>query len=248
MSNFFSMYVFHIKQYFRNSYFFWLVVTSTISILILQYLSSYANHQNLSSKQIIISGIFGMWSSAVTAAGILHFQRTQGVLVYLINSPSSTLKNLVALVSSSSTFGLLAYPLAYIIGSSLNGFIFEPISFSILINIFLFWISSLSITYVVSELFLLTRNAFVYEDLFVTPVMIISGLFSLNDGLFNNFDKISLLIPITYPIRLLTNQSNLGVNGLFTWIVILAIWILLAFLFLRILLKKIRIKGEVEAM
>lgn len=248
MSNFVTMYIFHIKQYFRNSYFFWLVVTSTIGILMLQYLVSYANQQVLTSKQIIISGIFGMWSSAVTSAGILHFQRAQGVLVYLINSPSSTLKNLIALVSSSSTFGLLAYPLAYVVGGILNGFIFPSISFSVLVNIFLFWISSLSITYVVSEIFLLTKNAFVYEDLFVTPIMIISGLFSLNGTALNNFEKFSLLIPITYPVQLLTNQSNLEFKRLLIWLIILTFWLFLAFLFFRILLKKIRIKGEVEAM
>lgn len=248
MHRFFNMYIFHIKQYAHNSYFFWLVITSTISILMLKYVAAYADNQLLNSQDVIGAGIFGMWSSAVTSAGILHFQRSQGVLVYLVNSPTNTFTNIIALVSSASTFGLTALPLSYILTGILNNGYFPVISIIQIGLILLFWFSALPITYVVAEIFLLTKNAFIYEELFVIPVLIFSGLLSINKPLIVYTDSLSFLIPITYPVHLLMGYTNLTVINTILWVLTLSVWLLAAYVIFKKIMLKIRITGELEAM
>jgi ABC-2 type transport system permease protein len=242
------MYAFHIRQYFKNSYFIWLVIISTLSLLMLKYLGAYSQGHFLSEKDVIISGVFGMWSSAVTSAGILHFQRGQGVLVYLINSPTSSLINLLALISAPATFGLLAYPLAYLAAGFLNTFHFVNFDIQSLLYILFLWISSLSITYLIAELFLLTKNAFVYEELLVTPVMILSGLFSINFASEDIMRVLGHLVPITYPVQLLTGNPHFSVVSFLSWLFILIVWFAAGCFIFRYLLIKIRIKGDVETM
>ncbi|MFV0556920.1 MAG: hypothetical protein ACK5LM_07470 [Lactovum sp.] len=248
MVSFWRMYCFHLRQYFRNSYFLCLLVISSLSLLMYKYLSAYSQGQPISSQDVMISSIFGMWSAAVTAAGILHFQRSQGVLVYLVNSPSSSLLNLMALVSAPASFGLLAYPLTYVAAGLLNNFYFVEIEMISFIYILLFWISALSITYFIAEIFLLTRNAFVYEDLFVTPLMILSGLFpiSLANNSFLQF--LQHLIPISFPVALLTGETHFSWLKLLTWFLILCCWFGFAYKAFRSLVYKIRIQGKVEVM
>jgi ABC-2 type transport system permease protein len=214
----------------------------------LKYIGATSQGKMLASQDVIISGVFGMWTSAVTSAGILHFQRFQGVLVYLVNSSNSSLVNLLALVSAPATFGLFAYPLSFLIAGLLNGFHFVELKPEYYIFILLFWLSAMAVTYFIAELFLLTKNAFVYEELFVTPLMILSGLFSINNSNIGFFERLGDFIPISFPVRILTGVVSFSYLSCFWWLLVLISWLVLAYLLFRGLIYKIRIQGEVEAM
>lgn len=240
------MYRFHLKQYSHNSYFISLVVISTVSILFLKFIGSYSLRIQLTQNDVIIAGLFGMWSSAVTSAGILHFQRNQGVLVYLVNGSRQVSTNLIALISSASTFGLVAFPLAYIASGLLNMGNFPTISAIKLCYILLFWIGTLPITYTIAEIFLLTKNAFVYEGLFVTPILIFSGLFGNSTGVLGHIEWVSNVIPITFPIHLLVDNTRISFLSVIIWLIVLSLWLLLSWLALKKILFKVRVTSELE--
>ena len=77
---FLRLFWFQFKLYISNQYFFWLTITSTVSIFILQYTIAYANHGLNDPMVWIRSAVFGLWSSCTTAAGSIGYQRFQGTL------------------------------------------------------------------------------------------------------------------------------------------------------------------------
>lgn len=76
---FIKMVDFQLKLYVKNSYFVNLVIISTTTMLMYQYLAHYVNH-NYSGKEWLIAGVMGTWASCTTSAGALGFQRWQGTL------------------------------------------------------------------------------------------------------------------------------------------------------------------------
>ncbi|MDD9138649.1 hypothetical protein H7198_03410 [Fructobacillus sp. CRL 2054] len=246
--DFFRMYAFHLKRYGSQSYFAWLVLTSTVGLLLLRYLVVYANGQSLTSHDVLMATVLGLWNSAITAAGILHFQRSQGVLVYLVNAAQNTWQSLAALVSSSATFGLIAFPIAEITAFLLNGGSWPTISGHEFLALILFWLAALPMTYVLAALFLLTRNAFVYESLFATPVLILSGLFG--DGFLKGkvLQALSELVPIRFPIQLLFDGSNWEMSHFIYWVLVIFCWLAVATIAVRNILQRVRVSGELEVL
>ncbi|MBS9335684.1 hypothetical protein [Fructobacillus papyrifericola] len=222
---FFKMYAFHLRRYGSQSYFFFLVLTSTVGLLLLRYLVQYATGSLLTGQDVMTAAFFGMWNSAVTAAGILHFQRSQGVLVYLVNASKNAWQALAALVSSSATFGLIALPIAILTTFVLNGGSWPAISSQSIALLFFFWLSALPITYVLASLFLLSQNAFVYESLFVTPLLILSGLFGQNLLQGSILGKVAPLIPVRWPIQLLKNGNGWSFSGFLFWFIVMIFWL-----------------------
>ncbi|GAP00069.1 hypothetical protein [Fructobacillus ficulneus] len=242
MTRILAMYAFHLKQYCRNSYFVFLVLTSTLGILFLKYLLAYARQMDLGQGDIVTAGIFGMWSSTVTAAGSLHFQRSQGVLVYLVNSGESAAVNLLALVSSAATFGLLAFPLAQGAAWILNAGRYVGFLEGHWLLVGMFWLGSLPISYVLAQLFLLSKNAFVYEELFVLPLMVVLGLFSKQ----NQIGTFGQIVPVWYPIQVLQDRLTWSWSAGLVWLAVTGLWLAVAAVLLRLILKKIHVTSEIE--
>jgi ABC-2 type transport system permease protein len=160
----------------------------------------------------------------------------------------SSLVNLLALISAPASFGLLAYPVTYLTAGILNGFHFEKVEGVYFLFIVMFWLAASVITYFIAEISLLSRNAMVYETLFVTPVMILSGLFQLNISGNQVLQGVQALIPISFPVQLLTGEISLSLLRFVIWLLVLLVWLLIAYAIFRSLLYKIRIQGKVEVM
>lgn len=111
--NFFNLVKFHFKNYIQTSYFVILLITSTLSILLLQFIVSWGTNSQIDPNIWLRTGIFGLWACGTTAAGIIGMQRWQGTIMYLINNPVSDYQSLSAVVLPAGIFGVFSFPLAY---------------------------------------------------------------------------------------------------------------------------------------
>ncbi len=237
-----AMIKFHIKLFASNSYFVWLMLTSTTSIMLLQYLSAYGSG-NLDDNSIWLrAGIFGLWSCAMTAAGSIGFQRFQGTLIYLLSGRISPQLALVAVIAPAASFGLLSFPvaalLAFILGLKVQ------FSFSLFALIILFWLGAVICSFLVTAIFVLTPRAITYEAVLVVPILLFAGLFSLPA----NLSWITMIgewfIPITVPTKLiLTNQSVTSI-ALIKFVISSFLWLFSAYFLSEFLFKKAKQTGE----
>lgn len=189
-----------------------MLITSTLSILLLQYIISRSTGGQPDSYIWIRTGIFGLWACGTTAAGIIGMQKWQGTILYLINNAISDYQSLAAVVFPASIFGVFSFPIAYFVSVMLN--IQVEFSLETILAVFLYWIGAMLFDLVIAAFFVLTPNAIVYEELITLPVLLISGLFTLPDFL----SPVKLLgqitIPIAMPIQWLLNLEE------YTWVAV----------------------------
>lgn len=204
---FLRLFWFHFKIYATNQYFIWLTISSTVSIFLLQFVMAYVTH-NLDDPGLWLrSGVFGLWSSATTSAGCIGFQRFQGTLPYLTNTRIDNRVSLMALLLPASSFGLLAFPISYLLAIIL-GVNHANISWSIVFFIVALWVAATLMDFLIAGFFLLTTNAIVYEELVTIPLLLASGLFSSAPILQPILKPFQWLIPIATPVHALLNSSS----------------------------------------
>lgn len=203
---FIRLFWFHLKIYATNQYFIWLTISSTVSIFLLQFVMAYSTH-NLNDPGLWLrSGVFGLWSSATTSAGCIGFQRFQGTLPYITNTRIDSRVSLMALLLPASSFGLLAFPISYLLAIIL-GVNHANLSWSIVFLVLALWVSASLMDFLIAAFFLLTTNAIVYEELVTIPLLLVSGLFSTAPILKPILAPFQWLIPISAPVHALLNQS-----------------------------------------
>lgn len=199
---------FHLVLFGRNTYFSQLLVTSTLSILALQLLAAHGNGAPTTEPIWLRAGMVGTWSVCTVAAGMIGFQRFQGTLVHLLMTPRSPAHTLLPLVASAATFGLLAFPLAAL-GSTIFGYTPSLESWGTLtVGIGLFWLACLSISTLVSAVFVLTPNAITYEGLLAVPLILLSGVFGVPAGMPSALTVMTYVLPTTPAVRLVLEQPT----------------------------------------
>lgn len=219
-----KMVYFQLRLYIKNSYFLNLVLIETTTMVLYQYLAHYVGH-TYSGQEWLIAGILGTWASCTTSAGALGFQRFQGTLPYLLNSGISREKVLLATLSPAAIFGLTAFPLAglesLILGMPLKGF-----SLEFVFGFLLFWLTATILSYFISLFFVLTRNAIEYEELVLTPILLLSGLLSVPSIVLPFIKPIQLLSPLTLPIKLIY-QNAITLPVVLAYIIVTGIFLVL---------------------
>lgn len=241
--NFLNLVKFHFKNYIQNSYFVMLLVTSTLSVLIIQYVVSWGTNSQIDANIWIRTGIFGLWSLGTTAAGIIGMQRWQGTIMYLINNPVNDYQSLSAVVLPVSVFGIFSFPLAYFFSILLN--IQVNFSLEIIMYVLLFWIGAMMLDLVIAAFFVLTPNAIVYEELITLPVLLISGLFKLPDTLLPIKSIGQVLIPVSLPIQWLLNQEEFNVVNTIKYLISLIITYMISRKITTYLINKARQTGSI---
>lgn len=241
--NFFNLVKFHFKNYIQTSYFVILLITSTLSILLLQFIVSWGTNSQIDPNIWLRTGIFGLWACGTTAAGIIGMQRWQGTIMYLINNPVSDYQSLSAVVLPAGIFGVFSFPLAYFFSVVLN--IQVNFSLEIIIYVLLFWIGAMMLDLVIAAFFVLTPNAIVYEELMTLPVLLISGLFKLPDVLLPIKSIGQILVPVALPIQWLLNQEEFNVMNAIKYLISLVITYLISRKITTYLIKKARQTGSI---
>lgn len=204
---FLRLFWFHFKIYASNQYFIWLTLSSTVSLFLLQYVVAYATDQLDDPTLWIRSGVFGLWSSATTAAGCIGFQRFQGTLPYLTNTRIDDRLSMAALILPAASFGLLAFPISFIL-ALLLGVSHSNVSLHLILLITALWAAAALMDFLIATFFLLTTNAIVYEKLITIPLLLLSGLFSSAPILTPLLKVFQWVIPIASPVHTLLNQSS----------------------------------------
>ncbi|RLK62866.1 multidrug ABC transporter permease [Atopobacter sp. AH10] len=244
MKNFIEIVAFHLKLFSRNSYFVWLMLTSTVSLLLLQYLAAYAGGTLDDPYLWRRAAVFGLWSCGTTACGSIGFQRSQGTLLYLLNNRISDQLSLAAVVIPAASFGLLPFPLAYLLGS-IMGLNVSIASFLAFVGAVLaLWIGAVILDLAIAGIFVLTPRALVYEDIVTLPILFFSGLFHL-PGKWMIVEKIGhFVIPISLPIQWLTSSGRFSFVDLAAYFFSLFLWGAGSIILSRYLFREARKSGQ----
>ena len=244
---------FQVREFMSVPYFIQVMAVSTISITLVQFLAYRAwggDPQTLWLR----SGIIGMWTSSINAAGILGFERYKGTLVHLVLARINPLRPLAAVVGAAATFGIVALPLAWAtwaLVSRSSGFdtaVDGATTGRMALAVLLLWVGCLSITFVIAATFVLTPNAIAYEELLVQPILIASGILFTRQDPPNWLAAISRFIAIHEPASMLMHE--MPPLGLLTSTVIsLAVslgWFVAAGLLGRVVLRRATVAGTLE--
>jgi len=207
---------FHVRQFARNGYFVQLLITSTLTIVILQALAARAPSLGAASSGPALglawlrAGMLGTWTVCAVSSGMLGYQRFQGTLVYLVRSPHHPMRVLLPVLGAASVFGLLALPLAAI-GSALLG---EPVNHGGVVQMIMsgltFWVACLAISSLIGMVFVLTPNAMTYEGLLSIPLVLVSGVFGTPAFLPNSILMAARILPTRSAVELLHQVSSGG--------------------------------------
>ncbi|QTJ37483.1 multidrug ABC transporter permease [Dolosigranulum pigrum] len=242
MMRFLRLCWFHFKLYTKNSYFVWLPISSTISIFLLQYLGAYASGTLASSNIWLISGTFGMWASTTTAAGSIGFQRYMGTLQYIVNTRIDDRVSVAAAITPASTYGLLAYLVALVMSVILRVGI-HGLTIGTVLAIISLWLSALIMSLFIAAFFVFTPNAMTYEELIMIPILLLSGLFSLQLVQLPIFSVFQWLLPLATPIKFLLTEAV--EFDILPWLSSLVLWSGLSWWLSSVLLKRANITGQI---
>ncbi|WP_025728901.1 hypothetical protein [Atopobacter phocae] len=234
---------FHLRQYSRNSYFIMNVLLATVSLVLFQYLAASVYHESITEVAWIRAGIFGLWASGTTAAGIVGMQKWQGTLLYLINNPLSDYVSLVALVVPAATFGLLSFPIAYGVCLML-GVTNMILTAYQLIFILLLWIGATILDLCIASLFILTKDAIIYETIIELPLLIFSGLFTLPAFMMRIVDVLEWIIPISLPIQWLLQQESFSFNSFLRYVISNLMMLTISFFVTRRIIEVAKQTGQ----
>ncbi len=213
---------FHLKQILKERFYFWNVFNQTVSFFLLQYVITF-QAKNIDFNYIFLrSAIIGLWSSCILSAGAIGYQRYQGTLLYILNNNISDIKSIITVIVPTSIIGLLSFPISYILSILLGHGI--ELNYSEILGVVLFWIGAVVISILISFIFVLSRNAQIYEELLLFPILIISGLFPLKVIPTYLNHLISWLIPISAPLKIM--QSGVNFQFLIQFLTSVIIWIL----------------------
>lgn len=238
------MLAFHLGSFLRTSYFVQLLITSTVSILILQAIGATAFGTSTSALWLR-AGMVGTWSVATVAAGLVGFQRFQGTLPHLLMTSRKPAATLAPLIASAASFGLLAFPLGWLVSVVLRLDPTVPTGASIL-GMLLFWVGCLAISCTVAGVFVLTPNAMTYEGLLVVPLILLSGVFGMPAGLPEWMRAVLYALPTTGAADLIAGTAQ---NVVLTTALVLGaalIWTVAATLALRTALQRATVSGTLE--
>lgn len=196
---FLRLFWFQFKLYISNQYFFWLTITSTVSIFVLQYTIAYANHGLNDPMVWIRSAVFGLWASCTTAAGSIGYQRFQGTLPYIINTRYDERASLIALLLPASSYGLLAFPLSFLL-AKIFSVATGTIDLKFIGIVILLWIAAATMDILIAAFFTLTPNALVYEALINIPILLLTGLFGNRVISLPLMEVSQYFLPMTMPV------------------------------------------------
>ncbi|MDR2660855.1 MAG: multidrug ABC transporter permease [Lactobacillaceae bacterium] len=247
MTDFITLSWFHLKIFATNSYFRTIVFVTTISYVLIQYVAAYSVN-GLNDKNIWLrAGIIGIWSAGTSAAGVISYQRFQGTLAYILDSIKTESVSLATLIMPAASFGLLAFPIAFI-SSTILGINISGISWLLVLGVILLWFSVILLDFVVAGLFVLTPNAFLYEGLLLVPVLIGSGLYDLPNKYTYIVEILSYFLPMNTPIKLILHPEQVSIINFIQMIFIAIVWLVLARFLLKLSLKRLRVTGDMEVM
>lgn len=226
------MTLFHIRQFITVPYFVQVMVVTTVTTTLVQFLASSAWSSISPTQGWVRGGVIGVWTTSTFAAGIIGFERYKGTLIHLVIAPIGALRAIASVVSAAASFGIFAMPLSWVTWAILSRSInFTPMNqwkgLNFLGGSILLLIGCLTLSLVIAAIFVLTPNAISYEGLLLVPVFIASGIVVTSTSPPRWLDIISSLLPLRLPFNLLLGRP-VSVLDILGWCIIVMAWIVLA--------------------
>lgn len=226
------MTVFHVRQFVSVPYFIQLMVMTTTSTTLVQFLAASAWGGITPTQGWVRGGVVGMWTTTTCAAGIIGFERYKGTLVHLVMAPVGALRSLAAVVCAAASFSLVAFPVAWCTWALLS----TSVSFTgpgwevwarLTAGALMLLVGCLALSLVIAALFVLTPNAIQYEGLLLVPVLVVSGIVFTSTTPPAWLAVVSRFLPLSVPFELLLGRATSEV-ALGAWLVCTAAWLGLA--------------------
>ena len=168
----------------------------------------------------------------------------QGTLPYQLNTGVAREKVLLATLIPASVYGLIAFPLA-----GLEAWLLKmPVNyldFQLLVGIILLWIAAAVLSYFISLFFVLSKNAIVYEQLLLLPILLLSGLLSIPNAIRTSIKPFQMLSPLTLPIRIIYHES-IQWNWIMSYILVVVVFGVLSKLMTNIVIKRAFKEGRLS--
>ena len=244
---------FELRQFAGTGYFVQTVVVATLSASVVQRLGVMAWHSS-AYECFLRSGMIGMWTSSISAAGIIGFERMKGTLVYLVSGRQNATVTLLALVSSVSTFSLLAFPISCIVwlipGNSgiAPMFLLQHLP-QLAAGVILLWAATLSITLFMALISVMTPQALVFEGLILVPALFFSGVFAVSSPVYQVLGSGAVFIlPTASAARFLYSyrSPHAMLSGGIMCAAVTAVWIAAAAFTARYAFRAMRRTGTIE--
>lgn len=244
---------FQVRQFVRTSYFTQVLIISTLTALLLQWLLLNALGETANARELawLRAGFIGSWSVSCVAAGILGFQRYQSTLPHLVFARVGVVRALFPVIISCVVYGLLAFPLAAL-GGLLLGFPVTISSFShAILGLLMHFCGSAVVAVCIALFFLLTPNAITYEPLLTLPVLLLVGVFGYPPAVAPVLETVAGLVPLAFPFQVLEqsvlpDSANWLPGAALLWAFSMGIWIALLAVSMRVVLKKVVAEGTLE--
>lgn len=208
------MLLFHARLFRHNSYFFQLLLTSTLGMVAMQALAARLPGATLADLGWLRAGMFGTWTMCAVAVGMLGYQSFQGTLVHLYRTPVAAFRTLMPVVGAASVFGLAALPLAALFAWLLRMPVSLPHLGGLLVAGLLFGLACLAVSALAGMAFVLNRNALAYEGLAATPLVLLSGVFGTPPFLPPLVLALARVLPTRAAVDLLTEVAAGGTLSL----------------------------------
>lgn len=242
------MSVFHVRQFVSVPYFIQLMVTTTVATALVQFLGFRAFGDITETQGWLRAGIIGMWTTATCAAGIIGFERYKGTLIYLVSAPIGALRSLAAVVASAASFGLAAFPVAWVTWALCSGsFSFSVFSWHLVFGVILLWVGCVVASFLVAAVFVLTPNAISYEGLLLVPMFLASGILFTTTPMPDWLAHVSTLVPLSMPTSLLFGQAVTW-SEVAIWVAVVCVWLVGAGCAGRAALRRATRSGTLEVM
>lgn len=241
-----------IREYLNNK---WLIV-QILMIPISYILGAFLLYRGSIEKTDLIfiifgSGIMGIWTTTLMGAGIsIEYERRQGLLEYIITTPSSMSWIVLGKTIINALIGTLIYIFIVPIFLIFKFPIYVHFSFPIIIIFLLIIISFVAIGQLLSFFFLFSKNANPVINALSYALYVLCGLLFPLAILPTPLNLISFLIPASYGMKALNelyihdwNSSiciNVGIMLLLTFIYFLIAYLLYAYIEYRA-----RVRGDI---
>ena len=110
------------------------------------------------------------------------------------------------------------------------------LDWQLVLGVFLLWLAATVLSYFISLFFVLSKNAIVYEQLLLLPILLLSGLLNIPYFISQKIHPFQIFSPLTFPIKII---YHLPINSI--WIIMYII-VVFVFIFLSKYMTNIVIK------
>jgi ABC-2 type transport system permease protein len=254
MVNFFFLLRREIKYFtnFQNKMYQFLLFFQPLMFLAIAYFLRELRGDINSGRFVVATALISMWSYVLYSSGSsLISQKWNDTLNLLIASPTSLFQIILSKTISNSFIALISMVISFIYGKLIFRFNIGIENYGMFFLAVLVLLLTLSVVgLILSLVFVASQNAYDYQNLILTPVILICGVFNPIDNLPWFMKGISYLIPMTWGIQSVYESlasSPHMFNSMMLAILVSAIYLVITLFVVKIIENVLRKTGKLGA-